>query len=272
MKSIILFLPIFLFANTFYPIATESFNLDRARLGKKMFFDIRLSPNRFSCDRCHNLYLNQSGTSDLNMYNLNAPTILNSARNYLFFYSGSVRNIKDQVKQSITSPVELGSSFDFMIDILNSNEQYINSFNKIYPDGITTKNIIDAFINYEKTLITIDSKFDQFLKSDDYSVFSSDELEGYKLFLKVGCVYCHNGINLGSNALGDSMSNESIKIPTLRNITKTAPYYKDGSENDLINVISTMAKIKSNFPLTKEQADKLQKFLKTLEGDLIDYE
>lgn len=272
MKKFILFLPIFLFANLFYQIPLDNFDINKAKLGKKMYFDTRLSPNKISCNRCHNLYLNSSGTSDLNLFGLNAPTILNAAKNYLFFYSGDIRDIKDQVIRSITSTIELGSNFKFLEDVLNNNPEYYLKFNLVFEDGINKNNIIDAFINYEKSLLTPNSKFDNFLANENYSIFSDQELSGYKLFLNLGCVYCHNGINLGSNAFGNAISGEVIKIPTLRNVTKTAPYYKNGSEPNLKEVIAQMARTKCKKEITKEDVDNLFEFLKTLEGDLIDYE
>lgn len=264
----------------FAPIEAIKYDEKKAQLGKSLFYDTRLSPSgTVSCERCHNLYWNTSGTIDHNIKvsmsgYMNPPTVLNAASNFLFFKNGRVRNIKDQVIESITDLNQLGSTKEFVVKKVSSNAKYRSQFHGIYDDGVTFENIVDAIVEFEKALITPNSKFDQFLRGDK-NAFNDDEKKGLELFQKAGCVNCHSGRNLGANVYyniqleGDAIKSESghYKVPGLRNIAKTAPYFYNGKQENLKEAIRHVSGLQISQDVTDEEMEFIYKFLLTLSGE-----
>ena len=261
------------------PVKILDYDEQKAELGKDLFYDTRLSPDgATSCETCHNLYWNLSGTSVDNIKisldkTMNPPTVLNAALNYLFFKDGRIRDIKEQVIESITDLNQLGSSKEFVTQKVNLNPQYKSKFKTLYSDGVTFENIVDAIVNFEKALITPNSKFDKFISGDE-KAFSEEEKRGFELFKKVGCMNCHSGVNLGANLYynakldyNEKTDDGKYKVPGLRNISKTAPYLYSGLENDLKRGIEHISKLRTQNELTKEQVELIYKFLLTLDGD-----
>ncbi|MBQ9292771.1 MAG: c-type cytochrome [Campylobacter sp.] len=245
----------------FSPIEPPKFDKEKAKLGEKLYFETKFSENKLSCDRCHNIYLNQSGTSK----DKNAPTILNSALSTLFFSNGTNQSLKEKIKRSLTAKHELNSNPSTIESVVRLNSSYTESFKKLYKNGVNFENIADSLEHFVKTLVTPNSKFDHFLRNE--LKLNEDEQEGYELFLDLGCASCHNGVNLGSNNFQKSLnSNALIKVPTLRNITKTAPYI--GDIENLSSAILQMSIKKINTTLSDYEIDKIIKFLETLSGEL----
>ena len=260
------------------PIAQPKFDEQKARLGKELFFDASLSPSgTLSCDKCHNLYWDLSGTSKKNVKisadeEISPPTALNSALNFIFFKNGEVKDIAEQVKQSLTGKNQLASEPKFLVQKVNQNSVYRNKFEELYEDGVSFKGIVDALVNFEKALITPNAKFDKFISGDE-SIFDEEEKRGFELFKTIGCINCHSGANIGANLYyelkfdADGNKTGRYKVPSLRNIEKTAPYLYSGELADLKEALKIIAKMRINYDLGNEQTHALYKFLLTLSGD-----
>ena len=260
------------------PVAQPKFDEQKARLGKELFFDASLSPSgTLSCEKCHNLYWDLSGTSKKNVKisadeEISPPTALNSALNFIFFKNGEVKDIAEQVKQSLTGKNQLASEPKFLVQKVNQNSVYRNKFEELYEDGVSFEGIVDALVNFEKALVTPNAKFDKFISGDE-SVFDEEEKRGFELFKTIGCINCHSGANIGANLYyelkfdADGNKTGRYKVPSLRNIEKTAPYLYSGELADLKEALKIIAKMRINYDLSDEQTHTLYKFLLTLSGE-----
>nr|WP_314179694.1 cytochrome c peroxidase [uncultured Campylobacter sp.] len=260
------------------PVAQPKFDEQKARLGKELFFDASISPSgTLSCERCHNLYWDLSGTSKKNVKisadeQISPPTALNSALNFIFFKNGEVKDLAEQVRQSLTSKNELASEPKFLIQKINQNSVYKKKFEELYKNGVSFDNIVDALVNFEKALVTPNAKFDKFISGDE-SVFDDEEKHGFELFKTIGCINCHSGANMGANLYyelkfdADGNKTGRYKVPSLRNIEKTAPYFYSGEVMDLKDTIKVVGKMLLNYDLSDEQTHALYKFLLTLSGE-----
>jgi len=260
------------------PVTQPKFDEQKARLGKELFFDASISPSgTLSCERCHNLYWDLSGTSKKNVKisadeEISPPTALNSALNFIFFKNGEVKDLAGQVRQSLTSKNELASEPKFLIQKINQNSVYRKKFEELYKNGVSFENIVDVLVNFEKALVTPNAKFDKFIGGDE-SVFDDEEKRGFELFKKIGCINCHSGANMGANLYyelrfhADGNKTGRYKVPSLRNIEKTAPYFYSGEVMDLKDTIKDVGKMLLNYDLSEEQTHELYKFLLTLSGE-----
>ena len=273
-------------------------NPQKAALGKILYFDTRLSgDNTLSCASCHDL---KTGGVDRSKYSkgikgqfgdINAPTVFNAALNFCQFWDGRAKNLEEQAGGPPLNPVEMGSKdWDQIISKLDKDAALKAQFAKVYPDGITAKNITNAIAEFELTLLTPDSKFDRYLKGDK-AAMTKDEIEGYELFKEHGCATCHAGVNLGGSSFeymnGDYFAHRGniskpdlgrlnqtkspvdehkFKTPTLRNVAVTAPYYHDGSVKTLKEATELMLKHQSHTSLPDSDVDKIVKFLEALTG------
>ena len=267
----------------------------KAALGKKLFFDTRLSlDNTISCATCHNL--NEGGDDNLRVSfgyhghtgTRNSPTVYNALFNFRQFWDGRVANLQEQAEKPIENPVEMANNFTELIPRLKKTT-YKQQFDAIYKDGITKANITNAIAEYEKSLITPNAPFDRYLRGEK-SALSDEAKEGYTLFKTKGCILCHQGINIGGNMYNKfgvyTDTNNSdlgrydvthkkrdkyfFKVPSLRNVVRTAPYFHDGSEPNLRTVVLIMSKYQLGRKMTTEEVDKILAFLKSLNGELPD--
>ena len=280
------------------PIPLEiSVDIKKANLGKELFFDTILSKdNTISCHSCH--LLTQGGDDNLQFSvgidgkigNINAPTVLNSTFNFVQFWDGRAKNLQEQAMAPITNPIEMGHNFEELIKKLEKSS-YKQKFDSIYKDGITPFNLSNAIAEYEKTLITPNSPFDRYLRGEKDAI-SNETKEGYELFKTQGCIACHHGINVGGNLYAkfgvisqlqsDSKGRYEVtkneldkyyfKVPTLRNIELTAPYLHDGRIDNLEDIVKFMAHYQLGKSLSTEDVDKIVLFLKSLTGNIKDYE
>jgi len=265
----------------------------KVHLGKNLFFDTRLSKDdTISCATCHDL---QNGGDDGLKVSFgingqtetrNAPTVYNAVFNFRQFWDGRAKTLQDQAADPIQNPVEMGYNFPNLIKKLNTTE-YKKEFVKIYKDGITKENIINAIAEFEKTLITPNAPFDLYLKGNTNAI-SQDAKDGYQLFLAKGCIACHQGINIGGNlynkfgVFNDPNLNDLgrykvtnrprdkgyFKVPTLRNIAKTAPYFHDGRTSSLSEAVRLMADYQLGRKLSNLEVKKIVAFLKSLNGKI----
>ncbi len=268
-------------------------NPQKVLLGKALFFDPILSKDgTVSCATCHNIF---EGGDDATKFStginnqkgsINSPTVLNAVFNFRQFWDGRAKDLQEQAAGPIENPVEMGNNFDNLVKTLNKST-YATQFKAIYKDGITKENITDAIAEFEKTLITPDSPFDRYLRGEENAI-SPEAKEGYALFQSKGCIACHHGRNIGGNMynkFGVVMSvrdnnlgrynitkNEVdkyfFKVPSLRNIAKTAPYFHNGSVNNLKDAVYFMAKYQVGRPISKEEVSKIVSFLHTLSGNI----
>jgi cytochrome c peroxidase len=218
--------------------------------------------------------------------NMNSPTVLNATNNFRQFWDGRAKNLQVQAAGPIENPVEMGFSFKKLIPKLNKSE-YKALFAKIYKEGITKNSITDAIAEYEKTLVTPNAPFDKYLRGDK-NALTQKQKEGYELFKSKGCISCHHGVNLGGNlyskfgVVQDSKSTSLgrynvthknrdkyyFKVPTLRNITLTAPYFHDGRTQSLEEAIKIMSQLQLGRYFTQDEVEKIEAFLYSLEGEI----
>ena len=274
----------------------------KAALGFALFHDTRLSvDNTVSCASCHALetagvdnHQYSHGVND-QLGGVNAPTVYNAVYNFVQFWDGRAATLADQAAGPPLNPVEMASeSFDQIISKLKADKKFAREFTAVYPDGLTEANITDAIEHFEMTLLTPNSAFDKWLRGDD-SAISAEELEGYELFKKYDCATCHVGPNLGGLSYelmglrrhyfaerGLEMTNEDngrfketqlerdrhrFKVPGLRNVEHTWPYFHDGTRETLEEAVSDMGLYQSGVELTAAETDKITAFLKTLTGE-----
>jgi len=267
-----------------------------AELGKQLYFDPRLSKSGFiSCNSCHNLSL--GGTDNLRTSigdhwkqgPINAPTVLNSSLNVAQFWDGRAKDLQAQAGGPIANPGEMASSHTLAVDVLNSIPGYVREFKLVLrKDKIAIEDVTAAIAEFEKTLITPNSRFDQWLLGKQ-DALTAQELAGYKLFKDSGCVGCHNGAALGGNSFQkmgvveayrsasaaegrvavtkDEADRFKFKVPTLRNIELTYPYFHDGAALTLKDAVQTMGRIQLGRNFSTDENQKIVAFLKSLTGD-----
>jgi cytochrome c peroxidase len=273
-------------------------HIDRAKasLGEMLYFDPRLSKSGFiSCNSCHNL--STGGVDNLPIAighgwvkdPMNSPTVLNADLNFTQFWDGRAKDLQEQAAGPISNPIEMASTPEHVEAVLQSIPQYVAKFKAVYgTNKIDIKQVTGAIAEFEKTLVTPNSRFDQWLKGDKKAL-SKQELAGYELFKSNGCTVCHYGENVGGTSFqkfglvapyhtqNKSQGREGVtgkandrfvfKVPTLRNIALTYPYFHDGAAKTLEQAVATMKSLQLGGQFTKEQNADIVAFLKTLTGD-----
>lgn len=267
----------------------------KAALGKKLFFDPILSKDgTVACVTCH--LLPGSGAEpfavstgiDGKKGTLNSPTVFNSVFNFVQFWDGRAKDLKEQAKGPILNPVEMGNTEENLLRSLNKDKTYKHEFNAIYKSELSFDQVADVIAEFEKALTTPHSRFDKYLNGDE-DALSLDEKKGYKLFRDRGCVSCHNGTNIGGTLyqkLGvfkpyiDSNNHAGryaltkksedkfyFKVPSLRNIELTAPYIHDGNIATLQEMVEIMYTYQLGLKPNKKEIQEIISFLKTLTGE-----
>ncbi|MCP4522222.1 MAG: cytochrome-c peroxidase [Cytophagales bacterium] len=272
-------------------------------LGKLLYYDVRLSKNGTqSCNSCHNL--SSFGVDNLPTSpgdggqngDRNSPSVINAAYHFTQFWDGRAGSLEEQATMPILNPIEMGiPNEEFLINRLSKIKLYQDKFQEAFPNDkkpLTFENIAKSIAVFERILVT-QTKFDNFLKGDK-NILNEQELRGLGLFLNRGCVVCHNGDNLGGNmfqkfGVHDDYwkhtnstkidegrytitKNEGdkyvFKVPSLRNVTKTAPYFHDGSVQTLKEAVRIMTKINVSAEFNETEINDIIAFLGTLTGDL----
>ena len=276
---------------------------EKVALGKALYFDKRLSKdNTQSCNTCHNLDtygVDNKSFSEGNNGGLggrNSPTTLNAAFHITQFWDGREPDVEAQAGGPVLNPVEMEMPSEAaVVKRLSKVAEYKTLFAQAFPDAkqaITYDNIKKAIGAFERKLVT-PSKFDKYIGGDD-AALSESEKTGLQTYMDAGCTTCHSGALLGGNMYQkfgiygdywtltkskkidngrfDVTQKESdkylFKVPSLRNIEKTYPYFHDGSVNDLREAIKIMAKLQVNKELSDEEVASIVTFLKTLTGEL----
>ena len=265
-------------------------------LGKKMWFDPRLSKSGFiSCNSCHNLSMGGSDNLPTSIGHqwqqgpINSPTVLNASLNLAQFWDGRVGTLKEQAGGPIANPAEMAFTHGLAVDMLNTIPGYQSEFQQVFNQApIDIGQVTDALAAFEATLVTPNARFDQWLQGSA-TALTRTELEGYALFRDSGCVNCHNGAAVGGNSFqrmgvvepyittnpsegrsavtGIDADRFNFKVPTLRNVELTYPYFHDGAANTLSEAVDTMGRIQLGKKFSAAENDKIVAFLKTLTGD-----
>ncbi|MEN8177765.1 MAG: cytochrome-c peroxidase [Pseudomonadota bacterium] len=274
----------------------QEINLAQVELGKKLFFDPRLSKSGFiSCNSCHNLSM--GGTDNLKTsigHNwqqgpINSPTVLNSSLNVAQFWDGRAADLKEQAGGPIANPGEMAFTHSLAIGVLESIPEYVIEFKQVFGnDKITIDEVTQAIAEFEKTLVTPNSAFDQWLLGDK-NALTAEELAGYKLFKNSGCVACHNGPAVGGNSFqkmgvvepyqtksgaeglsavtGKDADRFKFKVPTLRNVEMTYPYFHDGEAETMSEAVEVMGRLQLGKKFSAAENAQIVAFLKSLTGD-----
>lgn len=275
-------------------------DLRKVELGNRLFHDARLSrDDSVACATCHSL--SQGGTDhrarsvgiDGQVGQVNAPTVFNSALNFRQFWDGRAGTLEDQVDGPTHNPVEMASSWPDIVAKLSRDPSYRAAFAGLYHDGVQPANIRGAIATFERSLTTPNSRFDRFLRGE-VTAITEEEKAGYVLFKTLGCAACHQGAAVGGNmfqkfgVMGDYFADRghqtaadlgrfnvtgrdadrhTFKVPSLRNVARTAPYFHDGSAQTLEEAVAVMARYQLGRTLSQSDMDRLVKFLNTLTGE-----
>lgn len=272
----------------------------KVTLGQLLFFDPRLSrDDSISCSTCHDL--SRGGADGKSVATgiggaqgeVNTLSVFNTAYQLAWFWDGRAATLEEQIDGPIHNPREMGSTWDLLVDKLKGITEYQSQFGTLYSDGVTVANIKDAIVNFEKSLITPNSRFDRYLRGDS-SALSAEEKHGYQLFKEYGCIACHQGMNIGGNMFqifgvaknyfenrgnitkadmgrfnvtGREEDRHRFRVPSLRNVALTSPYFHDGSRATLDQAVRVMAEYQLGRTLSDEDVMLIVAFLQTLTGE-----
>jgi cytochrome c peroxidase len=282
----------------------QSLDMTKVALGRQLFHDKRLSGDMtLSCASCHALH--KGGTDRLKVSvgirqqlgGINAPTVYNAVYNVRQFWDGRAATLEEQAAGPVANPVEMGATWEQVLVRLKGDRMLMAAFNNLYPDGITQNNVTNAIAEFERSLVTPNSRFDRYLRGEK-TLLSQAERHGYQLF-KSHCVQCHAGSALGGqsfekmglkadyfaarqqetgqaltvadqgvfNVSHQEVDRHKFKVPTLRNIAQTAPYFHDGTVTTLADAVKKMARFQAGQALTESEIQDLTAFLETLTGE-----
>ena len=273
----------------------------KVELGKMLYFDPRLSASHtISCSSCHSIGLGGADAESTSIGHRwqhggrNAPTVFNAVFNKAQFWDGRAKDLEEQAGGPMVNPLEMASPPAHVVEQLNGIPGYADAFAKAFPgesNPVTLANAQKAIAVFEATLITPNAPFDRFIDGDA-NALSAAQKQGLALFMDKGCAACHNGVNVGGGMYapfgvvekpgadilppGDkgrfmvtkTPSDEYVfKVPTLRNIALTAPYFHTGQVWDLRQAVAIMGTSQLGVQLTDDEIDKITAFLGSLTGD-----
>lgn len=271
----------------------------KAFLGQRLFMDRQLSKDKtISCFDCHNVFQGGDDGRKVSLGvngakgSINSPTVINSSLNFRQFWDGRAADLREQADGPIHNPAEMASSAGLVVERLKKDREYVRLFTEVYDDGIQWKNVKDAIVFYEGTLTTPGSPFDRYL-SGDKNAISADAKKGFDRFVSFGCIACHQGANVGGNmyqtmgvardyfaergniqksdlgrfnVTGLAEDRHVFKVPSLRNVTLTGPYFHDGSVEKLGDAVRVMGRYQLGRNISDQDVDYIVKFLNSLRG------
>lgn len=271
----------------------------RVALGERLFHDTRLSgDSTLSCASCHDLAHGGADGRKVSigvagaLGSINAPTVFNSGLNFVLFWDGRAATLEEQAAGPIHNPVELASNWAEVLGRLRHDPELVAAFRQAYGDEPNEKNVANALATFERSLVTRNSRFDRYLAGEQ-TVLSAKEGEGLRLLREYGCVSCHQGALLGGNmyqkfgVFGDYFARRPqtradlgrynvtgreedrhvFKVPSLRNVALTAPYFHDGSADTLKEAVIVMGRYQLGRELSDHEADCIVAFLGSLTGE-----
>lgn len=276
---------------------------EKIKLGKMLYFDKRLSKNNtISCNSCHQLdnYGVDNEKTSLGdggeRGGRNSPTTLNAAFHFSQFWDGRAKDVEEQAGMPIMNPIEHGiPSEGFLVSKLKGIKMYQDMFKEAFPDEtdpLTYKNLTYAIGAFERTLLS-EAPFDKYLKGQK-DALTAQQKKGLKTFIETGCITCHSGNMIGGSMFnkfgvheeywtltgsepvdegrfevtGEESDKYMFKVPSLRNIEKTHPYFHDGSVAELSKAVKIMAQLQNDKELTDQEVEDIVAFLKSLTGDI----
>lgn len=271
----------------------------RVELGERLFHDPLLSRDgTVACSSCHDL---ASGGADRRALSLgtgnapgrrNSPTVFNVGSHFAYFWDGRATSLEEQIDGPLHHPDEMASNWPALVQKLAAHKDYPGLFRTAYSRDIDPAAVADAIATFERSLVTPDSPFDRYLRGDEHAI-SNYAKEGYKRFVDFGCASCHQGVNVGGNMYqrfrvlsdylpdrrengstdlgrfelsGREQDREVFKVPSLRNVALTAPYFHDGSVARLDQAVAAMARHQLGRELTEEDVALITSFLRSLTG------
>jgi cytochrome c peroxidase len=248
-------------------------------LGRQLFDDRRLSHDgKLACSSCHDLHTN--GSDDKKRPSardgLTTLTVFNAALSFRLNWEGNFRTLEGQAQSSLENPANLATNVDEALGKLAADPGSVQQFTRAYGRRPDRESLLDAIATFERSLRTPGSRFDRWLEGDA-SALSTEEHDGYLLFKSLGCVSCHQGVNIGGNLFERhgifhplaSPKPEILRVPSLRNVAATAPYFHDGSAATLDDAVRKMALAQLDQMLSHRQVDLIVAFLNTLTGDYL---
>ncbi len=279
---------------------TVTEDLARAQLGERLFRDARLSRDQMrSCATCHPLdAAGMDGAARAHAFDnvkvlRNTPSIFNLRYDLFFNWDGATESLPVHDAKVLTSPALMALEWPELLARLRDDAAYRAGFKHAYQSGGLTKDtVLDALATFERTLITPNARFDRYLRGE-LAAISSAERQGYGLFKSYGCVACHQGTNIGGNLVqkfgvfedpdlgpackdadsgrfkitSDPLDMRVFRVPSLRNVAMTAPYFHNGCAATLEVAVNTMARVQLGRPIRAEDARLIIQFLKTLTGE-----
>lgn len=264
----------------------------RVALGKKLFNDPRLSKdNLLACSSCHQLAQGGDDGRKLALTNtggddhFNTPTVFNVAFNFRHTRTGKFRTLEEQAEGDMHNPRHGNTTWEEVLPKLQADAEYVRLFRETYGRVIDRESVLDALVSYEKSLITPDARFDRYLRGEQ-SVLTPMELQGYRLFRSYGCIACHQGINVGGNLFqqlgifepyvdndeharqGPHRDEQHVfRVPSLRNVAVTAPYFHEGDVTTLEEAVWEMGRLQLGVRMPDDDVRAIVAFLKTLTGN-----
>lgn len=280
---------------------TVELDMDKVSLGNKLFHERLLSgDNTLNCASCHDLA--RGGTDQAKVATgirgqqgpINSPTVYNAMYNIAQFWDGRAKDLQEQAAGPVANPIEMGAQWDEVVEKLKQVTEYQEAFAKLYPEqGLSKTTVTDAIAVFEQSLVTGNSRFDQYLRGNT-AILSSHEIQGYQLF-KTNCASCHLGPALGGlsyekmgvkrdyfkqrggelteadngrfNVTKQEQDRHFFKVPVLRNIELTFPYFHDGSVDNLAEAVQVMGNVQLGKAFTKDEIAQMVAFLQTLTGE-----
>lgn len=272
----------------------------KVQLGNRLYHDVRLSAdNSISCAHCHNLETNGTDSQPISTGirgatgNIKAPTVYNSGFNFVQFWNGRAASLEEQINGPINNPIEMGSNWPQVVAKLTADPVMVSAFEQVYHDAISEPYIRDAIATFERSLVTVDSPFDRWLRGDETAI-SELELKGYLLFKDYGCTSCHQGKNVGGNmygymgAIGDYFGDRNtpltsadlgrfnvtqdkgdrhlFKVPSLRLVALQKYFFHDASATKLEDAIQIMGRYQLGRKIPSDDVTAMVAFLKSLVG------
>lgn len=282
------------------PIGPAMTDPAKADLGRTLFHDVRLSKsNSVACVSCHRLAAagaddrSRPPGADGRPLDFNAPTIFNAALNYRLNWRGNFRTLEEQNEFVLLDGRLMGTTWEELLPKLRADQDYVRAFTAAYGGAPARAQVLDALATFQRSLLTPDARFDRHLNGDPHAI-SPEEQRGYQLFKSYGCVACHHGVNVGGNLLqrfgifdnpfaqrgrisdadlgrfaltGIESERHVFRVPSLRNVAVSAPYFHDGSAASLPQAVSIMARVQLGRDLPGRDIDLIVKFLGTLTGE-----
>jgi cytochrome c peroxidase len=282
------------------PIRMQGVDAARAELGDKLFHDVVLSGSgKVACASCHQLDRGggdgrgRSIGADGRPLDFNAPTLFNVALNYRLNWRGNFRTLEEHNEAIMLDRRLMHTSWEELLPKLRADPDYVRSFTAIYGDGPTRTQVLDALATFQRSLLTPNARFDRYLAGQRDAI-TTDEERGYQLFKSYGCAACHQGAAVGGNLsqifgvfsepiigewrrtnadlgrlsfTGIESDRHVFRVPSLRNVAVTAPYFHNGAVASLPEAVDIMARVQLGRQLPGEDLFLIVRFLETLTGE-----